>query len=70
MEEWLTLPGIITFYGVVGAIGYVAMYLTLPETEECTLEEIESHFSDNSRKLTDIRIRKSASACTNQGFVL
>lgn len=31
----------------------VIMYFILPETEGCTLEDIEIHFSDNSRKLTD-----------------
>lgn len=34
------------------------MYFLLPETENRTLEDIELHFSDNNRKLTDIRIRK------------
>lgn len=31
----------------------VIMYLILPETEGCTLEDIEIHFSDDNRKLTD-----------------
>lgn len=34
------------------------MYFLLPETENRTLEDIELHFSDNKRKLTDIRIRR------------
>lgn len=32
----------------------------MPETENRTLEDIEMHFSDNKRKLTDIYIRKAA----------
>lgn len=31
----------------------------LPETENCTLEDIENHFSDNDRKLSNIHIRRS-----------
>lgn len=34
------------------------MYLILPETENHTLEDIELHFSDNKRKLTDRKIQK------------
>lgn len=34
------------------------MYLTLPETEKRTLEEIEIYFSDKSRKLFDVEIKK------------
>lgn len=32
------------------------MYAILPETEDRTLEDIELHFSDNNRKLTDRKI--------------
>lgn len=35
------------------------MYLLLPETEERTLEDIEMHFSDNKRKITDRQIEKN-----------
>lgn len=34
------------------------MYLILPETEGASLEDIELHFSDNNRKLTDRRIAR------------
>lgn len=34
------------------------MYAILPETEDRTLEDIELHFSDNNRKLTDRKIGK------------
>lgn len=35
------------------------MYFILPETENYTLEDIELHFSDDSKKLTDLKIIKS-----------
>lgn len=38
------------------------MYLTLPETEMRTLEDIELHFSDNSKSITDINIRMNSTA--------
>lgn len=34
------------------------MYKILPETENRTLEDIEMHFSDSSKKLTDWKIQK------------
>lgn len=36
------------------------MYFWLPETENRSLEDIELHFSDNTKKLTDINIRVNA----------
>lgn len=39
---------------------FIAMFFFLPETENCSLEDIERHFSDNSKKLTDINIRRGA----------
>lgn len=33
------------------------MYLILPETERRSLNDIEIHYSDNSKGLTDIDIR-------------
>lgn len=39
----------------------IAAYYILPETENRSLEDIEIHFSDNQRKLTDINIRKQFS---------
>lgn len=35
------------------------MYKIFPETEDITLEDIELHFSDNSKGLTDRVIAKS-----------
>lgn len=37
------------------------MYFLMPETEDRTLEDIEVHFSDNQRKITDRRIQKNVS---------
>lgn len=37
---------------------WIVMYFILPETEDRTLEDIELHFSDNNRKLTDRNIAK------------
>lgn len=39
----------------------VVMFYILPETENCSLEDIESHFSDNNKKITDINIFRSRS---------
>lgn len=37
---------------------FIVMYLILPETEGRSLEDIEIHFSDNTRRFTDIKIHK------------
>lgn len=34
----------------------IAMYFILPETENRSLEDIELHYSDNKKKITDIHI--------------
>lgn len=57
LEMFLSLPGVLLLYGIIGIIGYVAMFYTLPETENRSLEDIERHFSDNSRSITDIHIK-------------
>lgn len=57
LELWLSLPGVICFYGVVCTLGFFAAFLILPETENRTLEDIELHFSDPNRRLTDIQIK-------------
>lgn len=36
------------------------MYKILPETEQRSLVEIERHFSDNSKGLTDVFISRDA----------
>jgi hypothetical protein len=68
-ETSLGLVGVITVYATVNAIGLVSIFLYLPETERRTLEEIELHFSDNNKRLSDIKIRKNVTAPTgNQGI--
>lgn len=46
---------------------WISMYYLLPETEDRTLEDIEVHFSNNQRKLTDRKIQKNMSV---QSFVV
>lgn len=43
------------------------MYVFLPETENRTLEEVELYFSDKTRKLTDIHIKKASEANPVEG---
>lgn len=61
LENILSLPGVIGLYGLVGVVGFIAMYFTLPETEQRSLEDIERHFSDNNRSITDIHIKMNSS---------
>lgn len=79
LETSLSLFGLISLYAVVDIIGLVYIYMFLPETERRTLEEIELHFSDNTKKLSDIKIRKNVdmsveksgnmkNGCENKGF--
>lgn len=58
LETGLSLPGVAAFNCVIIALGLILMYKILPETENRTLEDIEMHFSDNSKKLTDRKISK------------
>lgn len=62
LEILLSIPGVIGCYGIVGVIGFIVMYFTLPETEMRSLEDIELHFSDNSKSITDINIRINSAA--------
>lgn len=41
------------------------MYHILPETENCTLEDIELHFSDNRKGLFDRKITRNSSATSH-----
>lgn len=43
---------------------FVVVFLILPETENRTLEDIESHFSDNTKGLTDRKIAKVVNVVT------
>lgn len=52
------MAGVSLLYCVVTGIGLIYAYFTLPETEGRTLEDIELHFADDSKKLTDLEIAK------------
>lgn len=52
IESWIFMNSV--FYSLI------LMYFLLPETENRTLEDIEIHFSDNQRKMTDRKIQKSS----------
>lgn len=56
METTLSLPGISLMYAFICFIGLIVTYNILPETENRTLEDIELHFSDNSRPITNREI--------------
>lgn len=79
LETSLSLFGLITLYAVFDIFAFCYIYNFLPETERRTLEEIELHFSDNNKKLGDIKIRKNVdmslekskqikNGCDNKGF--
>lgn len=66
LEGTLSLPGISLFFCVICGAGLVTMYFILPETENRTLEEIEVHFSDDSKKITDWKIGKLSNRSEKQ----
>ncbi|XP_031631952.1 facilitated trehalose transporter Tret1-2 homolog isoform X2 [Contarinia nasturtii] len=59
LELSLSLPGVSLFYAVVTGVAFILMYFILPETENYSLEDIELHFSDNSKRITDHKIAKT-----------
>lgn len=59
LETTLSMPGISLVYCVVCGVALILMYFILPETEDRSLEDIELHFSCNSKKITDRKIAKS-----------
>lgn len=59
LETTLSLPGVAAFYASVNFIGFFVCFVLLPETERRTLEDIELHFSDNTRSLRDRKIAKN-----------
>lgn len=61
LERSLSLWGTIFLYGLFGVLGFIFIFLYVPETERRTLEDIEVHFSDNNRKMTDRKIKKNTS---------
>lgn len=58
LEKALSLPGIALFYSAIAICGLILMYQIMPETEGFTLDEIETHFSDDSKAITDWKIPK------------
>lgn len=56
LEILLTMPGLAIFYGCIGLIGFIAMYLILPDTEGRSIEDVEIYFADRKRKFNDINI--------------
>lgn len=65
-ENALGMPGIVFLYGAVGVLGWLFFYFLLPETENRTLEDIETHFSTQSitkikiDRVSEMEARKSA----------
>lgn len=56
----LSLPGVALFNCAIITYGLILMYKILPETENRTLEDIEMHFADESKKITDHKIPKKS----------
>ena len=52
------MAGVALFNTISIFLGFILMYKILPETENRTLEDIEMHFADKTKKLTDIKILK------------
>ena len=56
LETTLSLPGVSLLYTFICLFGLILTYNILPETENRSLEDIEFHFADNSRKITERKI--------------
>ncbi|XP_055716568.1 facilitated trehalose transporter Tret1-like [Phlebotomus papatasi] len=63
LERGLGLDGISWLYGAVAILAFLFFYFFLPETENCSLEDIEIHFS--TQKLTNITIKKKSITDSN-----
>lgn len=61
LETSLSMPGISLLNCIIAGCGIVLIYKIMPETENRTLEDIEMHFSDNSKRITDRKIAKVSS---------
>lgn len=61
LETTLSMPGVSLFYSGIALAGIVLMFNILPETEGRSLEDIELHFSDNSKRITDWYIKAGTS---------
>lgn len=62
MKSLLLLINYLLIYSYLTFILFriLAYYFLLPETENISLEDIETHFSDNKKKITEISIKKTA----------
>lgn len=49
LQEIIHLSGCFILYGVFGFIGFLYLYLYLPETEGKSLAEVEEYFSRKSK---------------------
>lgn len=58
LETSLSMPGIALLNCIITGLGLILMYNIMPETENRSLEEIELHYSDYSKKLTDRKIAR------------
>lgn len=58
METTFSLPGFALLVCLIVGCGFILMYFILPETEHRTQADIELHFSDNSKNITDRKIAR------------
>lgn len=58
------MPGVTLFNCIIIALGLILSYKILPETEGRALEDIELHFSDKTKSITDHKIPKMKSTKT------
>lgn len=59
LETTLSIAGTSLVFCVITGIGLILMFFIFPDTEGRTLDEIERHFSDNSKRITDWKIAKN-----------
>lgn len=58
LETSLSLPGVSLLYCTVATLGLIVLFNILPETENRSLEDIERHFADDTKKWSDWQIPK------------
>lgn len=44
LQAWITLPGLFIVYGAITSVGTLYLYACMPETENKTLQQIETFF--------------------------
>ncbi|KAK4880576.1 hypothetical protein RN001_008722 [Aquatica leii] len=49
MVNGLSFPGVYWFYAGVGCVGFIIIYMAVPETEGKTLQEINDHFAGRNK---------------------